>query len=177
MTTTRARIVYLCWREQGASSAEIQAELGIPARNVPPNLQALEYQQRIYRAKPGGQKMRWFGSKDEAQAWMQSEAVARLALRQRSAAAKIARAGLVRIMQPGATPMHIVRRPALDNAAPIARLTAGPSKVAPPLQGEADMSRAKVTRDDRQHPTARWQTQPDAPAAGFSAAGIGRYIA
>ena len=42
---------------------------------------------------------------------------------------------------------------------------------------EADMSRARVTRDDRQHPTARWQTQPDAPAAGFSAAGIGRYIA
>ena len=176
MTTTRARIVYLCWRAQGASSAEIQAELGIPARNVPPNMQALEYQARIFRAKPGGQKMRWFGSREEAQAWMQSEAVARLALRQRSAQAKIARAGAAKTVQPGA-PMHIVRRPSLEKAPTIARLTAGSSKVAPALFGEADMSRAKVTRDDRQHPTARWQTQPDAPAAGFSAAGIGRYIA
>ena len=170
-TTNRARIVYLCWRAHGASSAEIQAELGMKAWNVPPNIQALEYQARIFRGKAPKQKMRWFGSREEAQAWMQSEAVARLALRQRSAMAKI--------VKPAHKPVQptVNRRPSLENAPTIARLTAGSSKVAPSLFGEADMSRARVTRDDRQHPTARWQTQPDAPAAGFSAAGIGRYIA
>lgn len=189
--TIRDQIVMLASRPEGVSSRNLQDEMGLRDYCVPINMQALEYQGRVVRAKADGHRLQWFKHVEHRDAWLtarRDERAAMLAaetarqqadreLRQGYAEARRLASEAAKVpkpAKPAKTAQVLTKKlgpPALTN------YTAGASKMAPKIKdGPVDYSRAKMTIDDRVHPVARWQTQPSQPAPGFSAAGIGRYL-
>lgn len=179
--TQRDRMVELAERPEGATSNDMQTILGMPAANVCVNLQAIEYQGRVLRAKAEGHRLRWFASAVDRAAWLVKAQAERAAVVAAQAEAQRKRNREREATRPKRN--RVVARPAAPmlqkKAGPVALITytAGSSKVAPKLDnGPIDYSRAKYTIDDKQRPVARWQMQPSAPAE-FSPLGIGRYLA
>lgn len=187
--TQRDRIVDLAALPEGVSSAELQDIMGLAASVVPVNMQALEYQGRVLRAKADGQRLRWFVSAVHRAAWMQAKQAERVAVlqAQREAqkernrvreAARTAKRRAEKESKPAKPPKAAKRLQKKAGPAALTTYTAGSSKVAPKIHsGPVDYSRAKYTIDDKVRAVAAWQNQPSQPPVGFAAAGIGRYIA
>ncbi len=194
--TIRDAIVEMAARPAGVSGRELKDELGMAEGNVPPNMQALEYQGRVLRAKTDGQRLRWFKHPEHRDAWMtamkeargttaqveaaakQARAVARKAAGDKRRAAKLARS-LAAVASATASATEAVRLKGQrePDALPGSVYTAGSSKTAPKIKdGPVDYSQAVYTIDDKVRPTARWQMQASQPAPGFSGMGIGRYL-
>jgi len=185
--TIRDQIVMLASRPEGVSSRNLQDEMGMRDYCVPINMQALEYQGRVVRAKADGIRLQWFKHVEHRDAWLtarRDERAAMLAaetarqqadreLRQGYAAARRLASEAAKVPKPA--------KPAKPAAKPVPVIersfTAGPSKVAPAIKDvPIDYSRAVYNIDDKVRPTARWQMQPSQPTPGFSGMGIGRYL-
>ena len=195
--TVRDAIVELASRPAGVSNRELKDELGMAEGNVPPNMQALEYQGRLVRAKAEGYPLRWFKHAEHRDAWLAAAKLARGTAAQAAAAAKQARkdarkAAGERLRQAKAARLSA---PAVSAAAPAAEkvrasgrvapdalpgsvYAAGASKMAPRIKGEPIITADTIiTEVPSSYLSARWQAQPSQPAPGFSTLGIGRYLA
>ena len=186
--TRREQIVELAARPEGVTNSDLKTILGMEEHSVPVNMQALEYQGRVLRAKVEGQRLRWFKHQEHRIAWMSVEREARSALLGAERAAKQAArdvrqaaAEAVRQAAQAVRAERAAKQAAIaGNPAPVVltNYTAGPSKVAPSIKREPIITAdTKMTIDDRVHPVARWQMQPSQPTPGFSGMGIGRYLA
>ena len=86
--TIRDAICELAARPEGVSNRDLKDILGMPEGHVPPNMQSLEYQGRVLRAKADGHKLRWFKHATDRDAWLAD------AKAQRGTAAEVAAAAL-----------------------------------------------------------------------------------
>ena len=183
--TRREQIVELAARPEGVTNNDLKTILGMEEHSVPVNMQALEYQGRVLRAKVEGQRLRWFKHQEHRIAWMSVEREARSALlgaeRAAKQAARDVRQAAAEAVRKAAEAVRAEKQaaaaakpaPAIERS-----YTAGPSKVAPAIKREPIITAdTKMTIDDRVHPVARWQMQPSQPTPGFRGMGIGRYLA
>jgi hypothetical protein len=187
--TQRDRIVDLADRPEGVSSAELQEIMGLAAGVVPVNMQALEYQGRVLRAKADGHRLRWFVSAVHRAAWMEQMRVERVAVlqaqheaqKERNRAREVARTAARRAekeSKPAKPPKSAKRLQKKAGPAALTTYTAGSSKTAPRIHsGPVDYSRAKYTIDDKPRAVAAWQNQSSQPPVGFASLGPGRYFA
>lgn len=195
--TIRDQIVHLAARPEGVTNRDLKDILGMPECNVPPNMQALEYQRRVLRAKADCERLRWFKHAHHRDAWlaamkaartaaMSTESAAKQAGRdarkaagERNRAAKLARS-LVPAVSMAASATEIVRSTGRrePDALPGSIYTAGASKMAPRIKGEPIITeRTIITMVPCRAVQAKWQAMPSQPAVGgFSALGIGRYL-
>jgi hypothetical protein len=185
--TIRDQIVQLAARPEGVNSRNLQDEMGMRDYCVPINMQALEYQGRVLRAKADGHRLQWFKHVEHRDAWL----IARQAERMALLAAESARQQAERALRKGYADARRAASEAAKAAKPVKpapaqklapviqrSFTAGPSRIAPAIKDvPVDFSRAVYTIDDKVRPTARWQMQPSQPTPGFSTLGVGRYLA
>lgn len=183
--TIREQIVELAARPEGVTNNDLKTIMGMHVQCVTVNLQALEYQRRVIRAKADGHRLRWFKHEEHRQVWLEAMKAERVAVLEAQAeakrlrervreAAKTNKRRAEKAAKPVATRKPAKRTPAL----PVNFYTAGSSKVAPKIpSAPVDYSRAKYIIDDKVRAVAAWQNQPSQPPVGFAAAGIGRYIA
>lgn len=192
--TRREQIVELAARPDGVTNSDLKTILGMSEQAVPVNMQALEYQGRVLRAKAEGERLRWFKHVEHRDTWLAAMKAARSAVAAAEAAAKQAAkdarqaAGDKRRAEKAArVPRVVSAAPAAEvaqaagrvapSALPGSSYTAGASKMAPHIKGEPIItSDTIITEVPCRYLSARWQAQPSQPAPGFSTLGIGRYL-
>lgn len=153
-------ILQLASRPEGVTTSDMVERLQI--RSNAPVLPTTEARGHIFKAAREGCRMHWFATKDAAAAW---EALGPV----------VAPPKQPKVKPPKAAKTATTPRPAAVKAAPVPRqavptakqnisFTAGSSKVAERISGEAIITEKTIRAiDDKQRPTARWQMRQEAP--------------